>query len=43
VLGVRHQGVINGFILFDAMRETLSARAAMAQAIAVSRAALHER
>ncbi|MFI2642320.1 alpha/beta hydrolase [Streptomyces sp. NPDC018610] len=41
VTAVRYQGVIHDFVMLDALRETHAARAAVAQAAGVLRAALH--
>ncbi|WP_189216064.1 alpha/beta hydrolase, partial [Streptomyces ruber] len=41
VTAVRYQGVIHNFVMLDALRETHAAEAAINQAVAVLRTALH--
>ena len=41
VTAVRYQGIIHDFVMLDALRETHAAQAAIAQAVATLRTALH--
>ncbi|MFD4511730.1 esterase, partial [Streptomyces sp. NPDC058457] len=41
VTAVRYQGIIHDFVMLNALRETHAAEAAISQAVAVLRSALH--